>query len=106
MAEPIAGKYQNRSARTVGRTTGMFDTGMYETTIHAIANAMTGLESAGRAGPPTPPASGQAPAVRRQRSHASNPSAGQATRASSIAAAPTALSGKIRRSGIGSWGAE
>ena len=34
---PIAGKYQKRSARTVGRTTGMFDTGKYETTIHTSA---------------------------------------------------------------------
>ena len=37
IAEPMAGKYQKRSARTVGSTTGMFDTGKYETTIHTSA---------------------------------------------------------------------
>src|SRR6202035_2825035 len=45
IAEPIAGKYQKRSARTVGRTTGMLETGKYETTIHIVAKATRGTRS-------------------------------------------------------------
>ena len=47
----IAGKYQNRSARTVGRVMGMFETGKYETTIHTRATATIGLKSSGCGAP-------------------------------------------------------
>jgi len=93
IAEPIAGKYQKRSARTVGKTTGMLETGKYDRTIQTSAKAMTGAAEI--------PA-----AERRARDQEKTPTIGADRTGKTIAAAPMTLSGKISRSGIGSWGAE
>ena len=45
MHDPIAGKYQKRSARIVGRSTGMFDTGKNDTQIHKTPAPITGVMS-------------------------------------------------------------
>src|ERR1035438_10399104 len=89
MADPMAGKYQNRSARTVGKTTGMFETGKYEMTIHIRQKAMSGaganrrITSTGAASAAVRngPASGSAAlADRLQRSQDTRPTTGAATR--------------------------
>src|SRR5690349_5331368 len=82
--DPMTGKYQKRSARTVGRRIGTFETGKNERTIQSIAKAT------------------MRPAFAVRRRHPIQAASGKG---SSIANPPRMISGDASDGGTGSWGA-
>src|SRR5690606_24061469 len=95
---PMTGVYQKRSARTVGRSTGMFETGKYATATQRSDAPISGRRSL----------CGSSPRARARRhlSHAETPKTSAKTNGRIIAAAPRRISGVKNVVGAGSCGDE
>jgi hypothetical protein len=96
MLVPMAGKYQKRSARTVGRRIGMFETGKYEITTHMKPTAIVGATTLLR------PISFNRFSRIHEWIHKTIAANGGPIKKS----APSTLSGNTKRAGTGSCGAE